>query len=98
MFDSSVEATSEKAVSKSISTTNGGRYVTMRGVRPMRKSFVDNLALDPRHRLLAGLGSAKDLGGSYWMTYLVLAARRLWLRAHILESDHITVAILKTPV
>ena len=83
---------------KLVSTTSGERFATIHGVRPMRKSSVDNSALDPRHQLLAGHNSVKDPGGSYWMTSLVLAARRLWLHARIEESGHMTVRILKTRV
>ena len=98
MFDLLVEVTREKVVLKSISTTNGGRFATTRGVRPTHKSSVDNLAMDHQHRLLVALISAKDPCGSYSMMSLVLVARRLWPRAHILEWDRITVDIQKTLV
>ena len=98
MFDLLGEATREKVVSKSISTTNGGRFVTTRGARPTHKSSVDNLATVLRHRLLVALISAKDPGGSYSMMSFVLVARHHWPRVHILEWGRITVDIQKTLV
>ena len=98
MFDLLGEGTHEKVVLKSISTTNGGRFVTTRGAQPMHKSSVDNLVTVLRHRLLVALISVQDPCGSYSMMYLVLEARRLWPRAHILEWGRITVDIQKTLV
>ena len=98
MFDSLGEATHGKVGSKSISTTNGGRFATTRGVRPTHKSSVDNLAMDHQHRLLVALILAKDPCGSYSIMSLVLVARHHWPRAHILEWGRITVDIQKTLV
>ena len=98
MFDLLGEATHGKVGSKSISTTNGGRFATTRGARPTHKSSVDNLVTVLQHRFLVALILAKDPAGSYSMMYLVLVARRLWPHAHIWEWGRITVDIPKTLV
>ena len=98
MFDLLEEAPREKVVLKSMSRTNGGRFVTTRGARPTHKSSVDSLAMDHQHRLLVALISAKDPAGSYSMMSLVLVARHHWPRVHILEWGRITVDIQKTLV
>ena len=64
MFDSLEEAPREKVVLKSISTTNGGRFVTTRGARPTHKSSVDNLVTVLRHRLLVVLISANIIANT----------------------------------
>ena len=88
----------EKDESRSKSTASGGRFATIRGVRPTHESSVDSSDLDTRHRLLVALISAKDPGGSYSMMSRVLEASRLWSTAHIRESGHITAVILKMRV
>ena len=97
-YASSEEAPREKVVSRFILTINGGQFAMITGARPMHKSYVDNLDTVLQHRLLVALISVKDPGGSYSMMSLVLVARHLWPRAHILEWDRITVDIQKTPV
>ena len=92
-----MEVTHGKVGSKSISTTNGGRFATIRGVRLTHKSSVDNLDLDLPHRLLVALTLAKDPAESCSMMSLVLGAKHHWPHAHILEWAHITVDIPKTP-
>ena len=85
-------------MSKSTSTTNGERFATIRGVRPTHESYVDNLAMEPRHPLLVALISVKDPGGSYWMMSLVLVASRLLNYVDIWEWDRTTATIAKTRV
>ena len=89
MFDLLVEVTREKVVLKSISTTNGGRFATTRGVRPTHKSSVDNLAMDHQHRLLVALILAKDPCGSYSMMSLVTGSETsLASCAHLGVGSH----------